>query len=100
MSSSVKSKNSLKFKKAPMCELLHDQEAEFFTCQDGKWIFVSLEAPEKISDYHFEIEQFLKSPSATIDWLAHLSEKPWFDANDFMEMVHRFREATDSYGAL
>ena len=36
----------------------------------------------------------------TVDWLAHLSEGDWFDAADFCAMMHRFRKATDSYGAL
>jgi hypothetical protein len=124
----------LKFKKTPMCELLHDKPATFFLYRGGytpayaskedglpedvplfmspseiksiqpkpvgNWMFVSLEAPEKPTDYHFEIKDFFKSPASTIDWLAHLNEKAWFDANDFCDMMHRFREATDSYGAL
>jgi hypothetical protein len=66
----------------------------------GDWIFVSLAAPERWNDYNIEISQFFKSPSATVDWLAHLHEKHWFDANDFCAMLDRFREATDSYFAL
>lgn len=90
----------VRFKQTPMCELLHDKPAEFFTCQDGKWLFVCLEAPEKFSDYHFEISEFFRSPTATVDWLAHLHEKAWFDPKDFLEMIHRFRHAADCYGGL
>jgi hypothetical protein len=53
-----------------------------------------------MSDYQFEIADFFKSPSATVDWMSHLHEKAWFDAKDFMAMMHRFREATGSYGVL
>jgi hypothetical protein len=90
----------LQFKKTPMCELLTNVPAKHFTCQHGKWLFVSTQAPENWNDYHFEIADFFKSPIATIDWLAHLHEKGWFDADDFCAMMERFREATDSYGAL
>jgi hypothetical protein len=89
-----------KFKKTPMCELLRDRPAQFFTYQDAKWLFVSLEAPEKFNDYHFEIDDFFRSPASTVDWLAHLGEKGWFDARDFFNMIHRFREAADCYFCL
>lgn len=99
MSTAIRGKK-ITFKKTPMCELLHDKPAEFFTCQDGKWLFVSLEAPEKLSDYHFEICEFFRSPASTVDWLAHRHEKPWFDPMDFLDMIDRFREAADCYGSL
>lgn len=83
-----------------MCELLHDKPAKHFTYRRSKWLFVSTDAPEDFNEYHFEIADFFKSPGATIDWLAHLHEKPWFDANDFCAMLHRFRKETDSFGAL
>jgi hypothetical protein len=66
----------------------------------GNSIFVSREAPEGMTDYGLEIWDFFKSPASTVDWLAHLSEKAWFDADDFFAMIYRFRKATDSYGAL
>jgi hypothetical protein len=124
----------VEFKKRPMCELLHNKPAKFFTYRGdfvpvyakkdeptdddswlkpmkiselpdrepvGNWVFVSLDAPENVgSDYTFEIDDFFKSPSSTVDWLAHLHEKAWFDANDFCAMLSRFREATGSYGCL
>jgi hypothetical protein len=90
----------LKFKKQPMCELLHDRPAEHFTFRRDKWLFVSTQADEDFNEYHFEIVEFFSSPASTVDWLAHLSEKGWFDAADFCAMIHRFREATDSFGGL
>jgi hypothetical protein len=131
----MRTKSKTVFKKTPMCELLHDQPAEFFVylgdykprpkarSQDspeepditfvspselsmedyfpvGNWIFVSEASPEQMTDYCFEIADFFKSPAATVDWLAHLAEKAWFDADDFLSMIHRFREATGSFGAL
>lgn len=90
----------LRFKKVPMCELLLDKPARHFTHRRGKWMFVSTEAPEDPDEYHFEIRRFLGTPEATIDWLAHLQEKNWFDANDFCVMMHRFREATGSFSSL
>jgi hypothetical protein len=90
----------LKFRKTPMCELLGDKPARHFTHRRGKWMFVSTEAPEDFDEYHFKIARFFASPAATVDWLAHLSEKSWFDAQDFACMMRRFRSATDSYFAL
>ena len=63
-------------------------------------MFVSTEAPEDFNEYHFEIGRFFSSPAATVDWIAHLHGKHWFDAKDFCFMMKRFREATGSSGAL
>jgi hypothetical protein len=87
-----------KFKKTPMCEVLGNTPAEHFTHRGGKWLFVSTEAPVDFNEYHFPIADFFRSPASTIDWLAHLRGKDWFNANDFCEMMKRFRKATDSYG--
>jgi hypothetical protein len=38
------------------------------------------------------------SPSLTVDWLAHLHEKSWFQADDFFDMRDRFRRSTGSFG--
>ena len=89
-----------RFPKTPMCELLRDKAATHFTHRRGKWMFVSTEAPEDDAEYHFEIARFFASPAATVAWLAHLSEKGWFDAEDFVRMMRRFRAATNSYFAV
>jgi hypothetical protein len=90
----------IRFKQQPRCELEPDKVARHFTYRRGQWLFVSTEAPEDVNEYHLEIERFFRSPSSTVDWLAHLSQKHWFDPNDFLAMMHRFREATNSYFAL
>ena len=90
----------MKFKVTPRCEILPTLEAEHFTHKNGKWLFVSTQAPEDWDEYHFKIADFFKTPAATVDWLAHLSEKAWFNPADFLAMMHRFRKATDSYGAI
>jgi hypothetical protein len=127
-------RTAVEFPKQPMCELLHNKTAKFFTYRGdfvplyakkdeppddtswlkpmavselpddpdpvGNWVFVSADVPEHLTDYTFEIADFFKSPSSTVDWLAHLHEKAWFDANDFCAMLARFREATGSYCCL
>jgi hypothetical protein len=90
----------IRFKQQPRCELEPDKVARHFTCRSGRWVFVSTEAPEDANEYHLKIEHFFRSPSNTVDWLAHLSEKGWFNPDDFLAMMHRFREATHSYGVL
>jgi hypothetical protein len=93
-------KTCLLFKKQPPCELLPDHSATHFSFRRGQWFFVSTQAPEDWNEYSFPINNFFASPASTIDWLAHLSEKDWFNAQDFCSMMHRFRKATDSYGVL
>jgi hypothetical protein len=90
----------LKFKRQPECELIPGAPAEHFSHHREKWLFVSTASPEDLDDYHFPIRDFFRSPSSTTDWLAHLSEKGWFDSQDFFEMLHRFRKATDSFGGI
>jgi hypothetical protein len=60
-----------------------------------RWAFLT-----QSDEYHLEIDAFFKSPASTVDWLAHLQEKPGFDARAFCEMMHRFRAATNGYDAL
>lgn len=86
-----KSLRNCGFRKTPMCEVLTNVPAEYFSHYQGKWRFVSLDISENWNDYWFTIAQFFKSPRATTDWIAHLSEKGWFDAKDFARMLHRFR---------
>jgi hypothetical protein len=90
----------LNWRKTPMCEILGNLPSEHFTYRRGKWLFVSTEADEDWNEYHFPIAGFFATPASTTEWLAHLSEKRWFDPKDFFEMIHRFRKATDSYFAL
>ena len=43
--------------------------------------------------YAFCISRFFESKYETVDWLAHLNEKQWFDPKDFLNMMERFRNA-------
>jgi len=89
------------FKRTPRCEILIDEPAEWFVAKPGEgWFFLSTKVPDGGADYSIEIDRFFSSPASTVDWLAHLSEKDWFDANDFCRMLRRFRQATQSFGSL
>lgn len=66
----------------------------------GEWSFVSIDANEKAYDYHIELRELIKSPEAFVDWLAHLSEKTWFDPRKFFAFFERFREKNNLYGSL
>ena len=100
--SNMTNREGNQFNRTPVCEFLPQHPATHFLHR-GKtntWHFVSTEYPESFGDYHLEIEDFFKSPGNTVDWLAHLAEKDWFDAKDFCKMMRRFREATNSYQNL
>jgi hypothetical protein len=86
-----------KFNHQPLCELT-EEPAEFFVYQNGRWMFLATNAPEFPSDYSVLIDRFFESPSSTVDWLAHLHENAWFQADDFFDMMDRFRRSTYSYG--
>ena len=86
-----------KFNHQPICELTGGP-AEFFVYQNRRWMFLATNAPEFASDYAVLIDQFFSSPSSTVDCLAHLHEKAWFQANDFLDMLDRFRTSTGSFG--
>ncbi len=66
----------------------------------GEWSFVGIGAPEKYGDYNVPIDDICKSPEALIDWIAHLSEKTWFDGKKFTDFFARFRKENNLYGAL
>lgn len=94
------------FKKKPICELCSQNEATSFsfiaTSSDpsiGDWKFVC-ECTSDEEDYYIPIKSFFSKPPAAVDWMAHMHEKSWMNWSNFMEMMHRFRKATDSYGAL
>jgi len=94
------------FKKKPMCEVCGEKEATSFSfiptgndldIGNGKFTCECTSNEEK---YYIPISDFFSSPSATIDWLAHLQEKPWVDWNNFMKMMDRFRTSTESFNFL
>jgi len=90
------------FKRKPICEMCGEAKAiefNFFLSTNGEtkchFACGSLLEPEM---YSITIERFFQSPAHTINWLAHLSEKNWFDPDNFFEMMTRFRQATNSFG--
>ncbi|MEY6434247.1 hypothetical protein ABC977_17790 [Thioalkalicoccus limnaeus] len=94
------------FKKKPICEVCGNNEATAFSfivrdsdSFEGDWKFVCECTAEK-EDYYILIQSFFSRPPAAVDWLAHMHEKSWMDWKNFMEMIYRFRSATDSFGAL
>ena len=92
------------FKTKPICELCGKNEATSFSffVDDSKsyssnWKFVC-ECTADNERYAILIQRFFSNPSSTVDWMAHMHEKDWMDWNNFMDMMTRFRAATDSYG--
>ena len=91
-----------KFKKKPMCEACEKEPATSFSRFDShpdKWRF-TCQCTSESENYYVEIQKFFSSPASTVDWLAHLNEKPWVAWPKFMAMMDRFRAATDSYNSL
>lgn len=95
----MKADSKKKFRKAPLCEKCGKAEAISFSLIKGKWMFTCMCTADNES-YYIELDRFFRSPASTVDWLAHMSEKPWMDCHDFMEMMHRFRGATNSFCCL
>lgn len=94
------------FKIKPMCEKCAENEATSFSLiitdaalSQGDWRFVC-ECTVENEGYFIPISSFFANPPAAVDWMAHMQEKSWMDWKNFMEMITRFRKATDSYGAL
>lgn len=98
------------FDKKPMCEICGNKKATHFTlerpdtCSDaiikaeGRWRFVCQHEEDYNEFANISIESFFKSPSATVDWMAHTHEKDWMNWDNFMDMIHRFRKSTGSFG--
>ena len=94
------------FKQNPVCEVCgKDTASAFVFIQNpvgswkGSWKF-ACKCTTQQESYYVAIDKIFKSPPATVDWLAHLAEKDWVNWNDFMRMMHRFRQATKSFGQL
>ena len=62
----------------------------------GCWIMAG-NCTTREETYYVPFERYFKDVEAITDWLAHLSEKDWFDANDFCRMLYRFRKAMKWY---
>ena len=90
------------FKTQPICEECENEPATAFTVssfQNPEWKFTG-DCTSDNDAYYIDFKRFFHSPDATVDWLAHMNEKNWMNWQDFMAMMHRFRESTKSYGQL
>lgn len=68
--------------------------------ETGEWKFISNEAPETSGLYQVRIADIIKSPQAFVDWMAHLYEKSWFNADKFFRFLTTFRAENKLYGHL
>lgn len=86
------------FDKEPTCELCGQKPAEEFVYTIHKeWKFSCYDCAEDCYIYPITVDRFFASPAATVDWIAHLSQKNWMQWDDFAKMIRRFRDATGSY---
>ena len=87
------------WKKVPICEVCHHEPATSFSWfnKADEWKYCG-DCGKETETYYISFTRFFRSPAATVDWLAHLSEKNWFKPADFLKMLHRFRAATESFG--
>ena len=65
----------------------------FFTANQvsGEWKFASNTEPKKRGEYSIAVSDLIKSPESLCDWLAHISEKNWFDPVKFFAFFRRYR---------
>ena len=66
----------------------------------NEWSFESIDAPENSGDYNIAVSSLTKSPEAFIDWMAHLEEKTWFNANKFISFFTRLRANNNLFNSL
>ena len=92
------------FKQKPICEECGKNEATSFSFfpldsdpMKGEWKFVC-DCTIESEDYYIAIKDFLGNPQAAVNWMAHMNKKTWMGWNDFMNMITRFREATNCFG--
>lgn len=76
------------------CEVCHNEPATSFSYmrkgEGGEWI-AGGDCTANSEMYYIEFSRFFESPEETVDWLAHMSEKDWFDAADFCALMGRIR---------
>lgn len=90
----------------PACEACNNEAATAFALIENdsgepQWKFCgACTADSDREQYYMQFEGFFRSPSATVDWFAHMHEKGSMNWDDFMDMMKRFRTATHSYGSL
>ena len=64
-----------------------------FVCDDnGNWFFMTPRYANAVSyGYVIPVKDFIKSAEEFVDWMAHLSEKGWFDQKKFFTFFKRIR---------
>jgi hypothetical protein len=93
-----------KFPQEPLCEWCGEDTAYSFSYfkhqpPGRQWQF-TCECTSDKETYYVEFDRFFSSPASTTDWLAHLHEKPWMNWKEFMDMIRRFRKATNSFNQI
>jgi hypothetical protein len=79
------------FKNEPKCEACGGNAtvlSHSYRTRDG-WRIICNECA--CDSYDISLEAFTGSASETIDWLAHVSGKTWFDPADFFAAIRRLR---------
>ena len=67
----------------------------------GEWQFVGQNVPEKSgSEYSIAVSRIVSSPEAFVDWMGHLNEKSWFDAEKFADFFTRLRKENNLFGSI
>jgi hypothetical protein len=94
------------FNQKPICEVCRKKEATSFSFltessdfSKGDWKFVC-DCTAADESYDISINRFFANAPSTVDWLAHMHEKTWMDWSNFMEMMCRFRKATNSFRSM
>ena len=92
---------TIKFPKVPICEKCGDNPANTFCYfpDDKSWKFCC-DCADEYTVYHIVLDRLFSSPASTVDWFAHINDKSWMDWKCFMEMIDRFRDATNSYNQV
>jgi hypothetical protein len=90
--------NKIQWRRVPQCEVCGNEPATSFSWfkDDGTWKFCG-DCTRETETYYIQFNSIFKSPSSTVDWLAHMHEKNWMNWQVFGDMMHRFRAATDSF---
>ena len=84
------------------CEICNAKAHYFCYFKNTKKWLVTCATVDHDESYYISIKSFFYSEAATVDWLAHMSEKIWFiqSTESFFQMFHRYRAEMRYFGAL
>lgn len=57
---------------------------------EGSWLFTCAKC--EAHRYDIPLDELFGGSWKAVDWLAHISSKPWFDAADFFAAIRRLRK--------